>query len=182
MDDFDDSKYYNEDYDEYEEEEEANGHDIDEEDVEQDRIEANLYKDEEEGEEEPPSEDEFQEDGLLGIEKEQEDTVDDFPTDMPSVLEAKKKVPPSKLVPSNKRRTNPFMTKFELSYLISQRAIMIENDSPLMIPDTKFINSIDIAREETERGLNPIILQRQLPNGTIEEWKCSELNLPKTFV
>ena len=58
----------------------------------------------------------------------------------------------------------------------------IEHNSPLMNIDTKFIHSIDIAREETEMGLNPIIIQRIMPNGDIEEWKCSELRIPKNYV
>jgi DNA-directed RNA polymerase subunit K/omega len=73
------------------------------------------------------------------------------------------------------------MTKYEYSYLISQRAIAIENDSPLMNPDTKFIHAIDIAREETELGLNPIIIRRIIPPNNIEEWKCSELKLPEYY-
>jgi DNA-directed RNA polymerase subunit K/omega len=73
------------------------------------------------------------------------------------------------------------MTKFEYSYLISQRALAIENGSPLMYPETSFIHSIDIAREETRMGLNPIIIQRQIPPNIIEEWKCSELKLQEYY-
>ena len=182
MDDYDETAQYADDYDDYQEEEEANGHDLDEEDVENDKIEEKLYDDEEE---ENPSEDEFEEEGILGIEKEQEDNVDDFiaPGANGTTKTAKKEpVQPSKIVPANKRKTIPIMTKFEYSYLISQRAMMIENDSPLMIPNTTFRDSIDIAKEETEKKVNPIILQRTLPNGMIEEWKCSELALTKNYV
>jgi DNA-directed RNA polymerase subunit K/omega len=183
MDDYDDTAQYADDYDAYQEEEEANGHDLDEEDVENQKMEDALYKSDDE--EEPPSEDEFEEEGILGLEKEQEDNVDDFGTSSEKVKAPKKEIPsgpPSKIVPPNKRRTRPIMTKFEYSYLISQRAMMIEHDSPLMIPDTTFVNAIDIAKEETERKVNPIIIVRNLPNGTIEEWKCSELELPKKFI
>lgn len=177
MDEYDETAQYADDYDDYQEEEEANGHDLDEEDVENEKMEEKLYDDEEE---ENPSEDEFEEEGILGLEKEQEDNIDDFTA---STKAAKKEpVQQSKIVPPNKRKTIPIMTKFEYSYLISQRAIMIENDSPLMIPNTKFTNAIDIAREETEMKVNPIIIQRTLPNGMIEEWKCSELALPKNYV
>jgi DNA-directed RNA polymerase subunit K/omega len=177
MDEYDDTNEYAEDHDEYQDEEEANGHDEDEEDVEQERIEDALYKSDEEGED--PSEDEFVEDGILGIEKEQEDTVDVFPT---SVAEVKKQAPVSKIVASKDRKTHPIMTKFEYANLIAWRAQMIENNnSPLMIPNTKYINAIDIAKEETDNKVNPTILIRTLPNGYIEEWKCSELSLPKTF-
>ena len=185
MDEYDETAQYANDYDDYQEEEEANGHDLDEEDVENEKIEEKLYDDEEE---ENPSEDEFEEEGILGLEKEQEDNVDDFTKNAPTsttgpVKTAKKEpVQQSKIVPTNKRKTNPIMTKFEYSYLISQRAMMIEHDSPLMIPNTKFRDSIDIAKEETEMKVNPIIIQRTLPNGMIEEWKCSDLGLPKNYV
>lgn len=169
-DDYDYGAEYNEDWDPYQDEELENGHDEDEEDVELDRLEEKLYDDENE---ENPSDLEYEEDGILGIEREQEDTVDDFIK--------KKKAIPNKIVPENKRKTRPYMTKFEYSYLVSQRAMMIENGSPLMIPDTKLIHAIDIAKEETEKKVNPIIIQRILPSGFVEEWKCSELNPTKMF-
>jgi DNA-directed RNA polymerase subunit K/omega len=173
MDEFDDTAQYGNDHDGYQDEEEANGHDLDEEDVEAQKMEDALYKSDDE--EESPSEDEFQEDGVLGLEKEQEDNVDDFGTKGAKL--PKKDIPLApgvKIVPDSERKTNPIMTKFEYSYFISQRAIMIEHDSPLMIPDTQFVNAIDIAKEETERKLNPIIIYRHLPNNTAEKWKCSE--------
>jgi DNA-directed RNA polymerase subunit K/omega len=182
MDEYDETAQYANDYDDYQEEEEANGHYLDEEDVENEKLEEKIYDDEEE---ENPSEDEFEEEGILGLEKEQEDNIDDFKADSGAgaTKTAKKEpVQQGKIVPPSKRKTNPIMTKFEYSYLISQRAMMIENDSPLMIPNTKFRNSIDIAKEETEMKVNPIILQRTLPNGMIEEWKCSELSLPKNYI
>lgn len=184
MDEFDDTAQYGNDHDGYQDEEEANGHDLDEEDVEAQKMEDALYKSDDE--EEPPSEDEFQEDGVLGLEKEQEDNVDDFNQGPKSTKGGKKDISflasGVKVVPDNERRTNPIMTKFEYSYFISQRATMIEHDSPLMIPDTKFVNAIDIAKEETERKVNPIIIYRHLPNNTAEKWKCSELELPKKFI
>ena len=177
MDEYDETNEYAEDHDDYPDEEEANGHDEDEEDVEQARMEDALYKsDEEEGD---PSEDEFEDDGILGIEKEQEDTVDTFPV---SAAEVKKQTPPTKIVAPKDRKTHPIMTKFEYANLIAWRAQMIENNnSPLMIPNTKYTNAIDIAKEETDNKVNPTILVRTLPNGNVEEWKCSELSLPKTF-
>jgi len=181
MDEFDETAQYANDYDDYQEEEEANGHDLDEEDVENEKMEEKLYDDDEE---ENPSEDEFEEEGILGLEKEQEDNIDDFAKTTPGAVKVAKKEPGqnNKFIPINKRKTIPIMTKFEYSYLISQRAMMIENDSPLMIPNTTFRDSIDIAKEETEKKVNPIILQRTLPNGMIEEWKCSELALTKNYV
>jgi len=140
---------------------EVNGHDKDEEDIQRDRLGDALEE---------------------GVEKEDEEDKED--EDDEELVE-EDEVPPkgvSRVVPVSARRTNPIMTKFEYSYIISQRAMAIEHNSPRMNLETKFIHSIDIAREETEMGLNPIIIQRVLPNGDIEEWKCSELRVPKNYV
>lgn len=142
---------------------EVNGHDKDEEDIRESRLGEAL----EDGEEKEEND---------GEEKEDEDEDE---------LMEEDETPPkstSRVVPASARRTNPIMTKFEYSYIISQRAMAIEHNSPLMNPKTKFIHSIDIAREETEMGLNPIIIQRIMPNGDIEEWKCKELRIPKNYV
>jgi len=135
----------------------VNGHDADEEDVNEMKMENELYEhNEEQAEQDEPDTDEVEE-----------------------VVVEEKVV--SKFVPKSERKTVPFMTKFEYSYLISQRALAIGNNSPLMIPDTEYIHAIDIAKEETLKGVNPIIMQRELPNGMIEEWTCSELKLPEYY-
>jgi len=175
--------YYGEDYDEspdhnddYDEEDIANGHDLDEEDVEEVIREKELYDSEEEKE----NFEEFEENDILGVEQEFDNTVDEFPTSSKKV-EKEKKEKSSKVVSPEKRITNPIMTKFEYARIISSRANMIAMTSLYMNPNTKFKNVIDIAKEETEMGINPIIIVRVLPNGNIEEWKCSELALPKNY-
>ena len=175
--------YYGEDYDEaadhnddYEEEDIANGHDLDEEDVEEIIKEKELYDSDEEKE----NFDEFEENDILGVEQEVENNVDEFPTSSKKA-EKEKKEKSSKVVAPEKRITHPIMTKFEYARLISSRANMIATTSIYMNPNTKFKNAIDIAKEETEMGINPIIIVRVLPNGNIEEWKCSELALPKSY-
>jgi DNA-directed RNA polymerase subunit K/omega len=142
----------------------VNGHDKDEEDILQDRLADAPEKGE--GEEEQDMEEKDDEESEEESEEEEE--------------VAPKTV--SRVVPSNLRKTNPILTKFEYSYLVSQRAMAIENGSPLMNTQTKLIHSIDIAKEETMMGLNPIIIQRVLPSGDIEEWKCKELRLPKYYI
>lgn len=174
MDDYDYEDYeddYGSDNDEindYYPDEEAldNGHnDLDEEDIGEQKAEELLYGEGEEKAEEADA----------GVDEEEDVEVEEE-----EVIEEKK--PISRIVPPEKRKTHPIMTKFEYSYLISQRAIAIEHDSPLMNPDTKFVHSIDIAKEETELGINPIIIQRVMPDDSIEEWKCSELKLSKFFI
>ena len=143
---------------------EANGHGFkgDEEDEAEERAEEENY-----GDIEPT---EGQDDGIKPEEEEEEEEIE----------QVEEKVD-TKIVPMNKRKTSKLMTKFEYSYLISQRAMAIEHGSPLMIQNTEFIHSLDIAREETHKGVNPIIIQRELPNGLIEEWKCSELIVPFAY-
>ena len=143
----------------YDEEIETNGHEKDEEDIRQEQIQ------------------EFDEDGnvIPQAEPEEEDEEDEEE-------ESPEEKVNTRIVPKSARRTHPIMTKFEYSYLISQRAYAIEHDSPLMIPETKFIHAIDIAKEETEKGVNPIVIQRVMPNGNIEEWYCNELKLPKSYI
>lgn len=140
-----------------------NGHDRDEEDVREAKMEDELEKQEGEAD-------------IDGEEAEEAESDDE--------AEEEEEIPKkfSRIVPANLRKTIPVMTKFEYSYLVSQRATTIENGSPLMNPDTTHTHSIDIAMEETAKGLNPIIIQRILPNGDIEEWKCSELRLPKYYI
>jgi hypothetical protein len=141
----------------------VNGHDKDEEDVRQSRLEDDFEK--VEGQE------------TEGREEKEDEESDEELEDEEEIIS--KTV--SRVVASGLRKTNPILTKFEYSYLISQRAMAIENNSPLMYIETKYIHSIDIAKEETIMGLNPIIIQRVLPNGDIEEWKSSELKLPKSY-
>ncbi len=147
----------------YEPESLVNGHDKDEEDIRQDQLQDEFEK--VEGRDDEPDE-----------EKEEEEESDE---------EMEEEVVPktsSRIIPSALRKTNPNMTKFEYAYLVSQRAMAIENGSPLMNLETKHTHSIEIAKEETVMGLNPIIIQRVMPNGDIEEWKCKELRLPKNYI
>jgi len=151
-----------------------NGHEDDEEDVAESEEEKEGY----DSDENKSISSEDTDDNILDIEKENDEDFEEDETEEIKVKDKEKKV---KIVDPSKRITRPNMTKFEYSYLISQRAIMVENGSPLMIPETPYRNAIDIAREETDKGLNPIILRRPLPNGSIEEWKCNELIPTKIF-
>jgi DNA-directed RNA polymerase subunit K/omega len=157
---------------------EPNGHDEDEEDVNESADEKEVY----DSDDDKSISSNESEDTIFGEEHDDEAGEDLEEQEEPPEEKSKKKERKTeKVVEPSKRITRPNMTKFEYSYLISQRAMMIEHGSPLMIPDTEFRNSIDIAKEETDKGLNPIIIRRPLPNGNIEEWKCSELIPSKIF-
>ncbi len=137
----------------------VNGHNADEEDVDQEKADAELYDGNEEN-----------------VEHEHEEELEDE-VELEEVQEIPEEKVSSKVVPKSERKSFPYMSKYEYAYIISQRAMAIGNNSPLMYPETKFIHAIDIAREETQMGINPIIIRRPLPNGMIEEWKCNELKL-----
>ncbi len=154
---------------------EPNGHDEDEEDVNESADEKDAY----DSDDNKSISSNESEDTIFGEEHDDEAGEDLVMEELEEPKKKEKK--PEKIVEPSKRITRPNMTKFEYSYLISQRAMMIEHGSPLMIPDTTFRNSIDIAKEETDKGLNPIIIRRPLPNGSIEEWKCSEFIPSKIF-
>lgn len=158
---YDDENISNED-EFYDLDTEVNGHDKDEEDIQKERMGDALEEGVEKDEDEEAEKDD-----------DEEELIEEDETPAKGI---------SRVVPVSVRRTNPIMTKFEYSYIISQRAMAIEHNSPLMNMETKLVNSIDIAREETEMGINPIIIQRVMPNGDIEEWKCKELRVPKNYV
>jgi DNA-directed RNA polymerase subunit K/omega len=168
-------EYFSEDEQEVDDEEaflgnEANGHGIkDEEDEQENKAEEELY-----GDVEPQ---EPEDDG--------DKPVDDYEEDLIDIEVVEEKVDGFKKILNSKRKTSKVMTKFEYSYLISQRAMAIEQGSPLMFPRTKYIHAIDIAKEETHLGINPIIIQRILPSNSgdlIEEWRCSELIVPFAYI
>jgi DNA-directed RNA polymerase subunit K/omega len=167
-------EYFSEDEQEVDDEDaflgnEANGHGIkDEEDEQENKAEEELY-----GETEPV---EPEDDGDKIIDDDEELIDIDVQEEKPDGF---------KKVQNNKRKTSKIMTKFEYSYLLSQRAMAIEQGSPLMFPKTKFIHAIDIAKEETHLGINPIIIQRIIPSNSgdlIEEWRCSELIIPFAYI
>jgi DNA-directed RNA polymerase subunit K/omega len=148
---------------------EANGHNLlkDEEEENEVKAEEELY-----GEVEPV---EPEDDGAKLMDEDYEEEVE-IPDEKPETKFGK--------VSKDKRKTSKMMTKYEFSYLVSQRALAIEHGSPLMFPETKFIHAIDISKEETFKGINPIIIQRVIPilgGEIIEEWKCSELIIPFAY-
>ena len=153
---------------------EPTGHDVDEEDAQEENDEREKYESDNEtvgslDDDKDPDKPEDEDEEELENEEEEEDKKE----------ESKKK---EKIIEPSKRITNPIMTKFEYSYIVAKRAEMIENGSPLMLPDTKEIKAIKIAMEETDAGLNPIIIRRTLPSGNVEEWKSYELRSTKNFI
>ena len=74
-----------------------------------------------------------------------------------------------------KYKTNPTLTKYERTRILSERATQISNGAPLFIvnPD-KYTNAYDIAVAELEQKVLPFIIKRPYGN-TYEYWKLKDL-------
>ena len=73
-------------------------------------------------------------------------------------------------------KTNPTLTKYEKSRILSERSVQITSGANILIPDNnKFTNAYQIAYEEFNRDLIPFIIKRPYGN-SFEYWKLKDLN------
>ncbi|ABW97920.1 rpabc6 (nucleomorph) [Hemiselmis andersenii] len=75
----------------------------------------------------------------------------------------------------DKRKTLPFLTKYEKARILGARALQISMGAPLMIEIEGETDALDIAAKELLKRKIPITLRRYLPNGTFEDWDLDEL-------
>lgn len=79
-----------------------------------------------------------------------------------------------KIVP---RKTSNRMTRFEYTMLVAARTLQISAGSPPLIDHKK--EGIYDPREIAERELNerviPLVIQRNLPDGSKEFWKVEDM-------
>jgi len=61
------------------------------------------------------------------------------------------------------------LTRFEITRLISARALQLSLGAPGMIKASKEASMIDIAREEFDKKVIPISVLREFPDGRIEK-------------
>ena len=74
--------------------------------------------------------------------------------------------------------TNPFMTKYELADILGKRASQIDENAALFIEaDPSIISGYHLAMLELQQKKIPFIIQRPLPNGKMEYWPISELEI-----
>lgn len=73
-------------------------------------------------------------------------------------------------------KTMPFMTKFEKTRILGQRAKQIETGSKpfVSVPDS-IIDAYLIAEIELKEKKIPFIIKRPLPNGSCEYWRVKDL-------
>lgn len=75
-------------------------------------------------------------------------------------------------------QTLPFLTKFEKTRIIGQRAKQIEYGvEPLMAIPSNITNCITIAEMELHAKKLPFIIRRPIPNGGFEYWRLEDLEI-----
>ena len=75
-------------------------------------------------------------------------------------------------------RTLPFLTKYEKTKILGQRAKQIESGAtPLVKINENIVDSHIIAELELKENKIPFIIKRPLPNGGCEYWKVQDLEL-----
>jgi len=88
-----------------------------------------------------------------------------------------------RVVPDDKRTTDPIITQYELARIKGVRAQQIANGSPVIPPVTEMIhltNEFDIVEQEILHKVIPIKIRRERPDGMIEIWSLHELHFPRT--
>lgn len=82
------------------------------------------------------------------------------------------------IVPNDKRMMSEIMTSFEYTRVISERAKMIENGSPIFCKYGNESSPIKIAEMEVMQKKCPIKIQRPLTKNIYEIWRVNEMIVP----
>ena len=74
-------------------------------------------------------------------------------------------------------KTLPFLSKYERTKVLGQRAKQIEDGDTPYITTNHIMDPYIIALMELEEKKIPFIVRRPLPNGTSEYWKLNDLQI-----
>ena len=75
-------------------------------------------------------------------------------------------------------KTIPFLTKYEMTRIIGQRAKQLDSGAKTFVKvPLNVMNGYHIAQLELEQNKLPFIIKRPLPNGGIEYWNVSDLEV-----
>jgi DNA-directed RNA polymerases I, II, and III subunit RPABC2 len=75
-------------------------------------------------------------------------------------------------------KTSPFLTKYEKTKILGQRAKQINNgSSPFIKHNSNIMDGYLIAQEELKQKKIPFIIRRPIPNGGSEYWKLEDLEI-----
>lgn len=79
------------------------------------------------------------------------------------------------VVPTDKRITKPFLTKYERVRILGDRVQQLTLAAKPLVKNTENLTPMEIALLELENNLIPLIIERPLPNGKRERWYLKEL-------
>jgi len=78
---------------------------------------------------------------------------------------------------ASQQKRFPWLTKYEKTRVIGARALQISLGAPPLLPEEKIKgkSELQIAQEELDAGLLPMVIYRKKPNGEIETVSLSDL-------
>lgn len=109
----------------------------------------------------------MEEENEMILEEEEEDIEEAKIINYSNVLDA--------TVEMKKKRTNPYLTKYEKARIIGIRAQQIASGSIPLVDSKGLVSPISIALKELKERKIPFIIRRKLPNNTYEDWTIEEL-------
>jgi DNA-directed RNA polymerase I, II, and III subunit RPABC2 len=80
-----------------------------------------------------------------------------------------------KFTKKKNRITSNIMTKYERARILGTRALQLSRNAPTSVDTSGITDPLKIAEKELILKKCPLILRRNFPNGTFEDWKVSEL-------
>ncbi|CAI2366840.1 unnamed protein product [Moneuplotes crassus] len=83
------------------------------------------------------------------------------------------------LVKPEKRRSQPYLTKYEKTRIIGSRAEQIGRDGPFMMEHNEGLNALEMAEVELYFRKVPFVVKRKMPNQRIELWRIEELSFDR---
>ena len=87
-----------------------------------------------------------------------------------------------KRVADDDRMTSHYLTKLELSRIISVRVEQLGRDPTCFVDVTYITNPKDIAVKEIVEKKCPLTIRRRLPDDSIEYWMVNEMEYFKTLL
>lgn len=88
---------------------------------------------------------------------------------------------------SSEPKTRPVISKYELTKVLAARVQQLADGAPSTLPADHEIgpataNLLHVAVAELESGRLPMMIPRELPDGTREVWRLDQLRLPRSFM
>ena len=78
-------------------------------------------------------------------------------------------------IPASERTTTNYMTKYERARLLGTRALQLSMNAPPMVELQGETDPLQIAMKELRERKIPLIIRRNLPDGSYEDWSVNEL-------